>query len=76
MPVSVGLLSTLEGRLPEGVPDKNDDIARSHCGEMDCKHPPLVELLPVDHPGMFRVLYCAQHATQRIAQLLRERGVQ
>jgi len=59
----------------------DDDLPKPECGGgsvggLRCKHTPLVELLPHDHPGMFRVLYCAQHATTRIAELLRERGVQ
>lgn len=62
-------------QMPHPLKEK-DDVPGPHCGEIDCKHDPIVNLTPTYKPWYFMVMYCAQHATTRIAELLRERGVQ
>ena len=63
--------------MPQPLKEKeNDDVPGPGCGIITCDHDPIVNLTPTNQPWLFKVMYCAQHATIRIAELLRERGVQ
>jgi hypothetical protein len=69
----IGLLPDLKQHPLDRKPE---ELPKPECGGFPCKQDPIVELLPMDHPGMFRVPYCPQHASQRIAELVAERGYQ